>query len=268
MTPAPGGRYVFDTAADTERRRLEAQTELWDPFTFRVLAATGVTAGWRCLEIGAGTGSVAAWLVDRVGPNGLVVATDVETRWLEPLASPNLVVRHHNVVANPLDEHGYHLIHARLVLEHLAERQVVVAKLADALRPGGWLVVDDYDLRTIPASEPPHRAWRRVGEATIEVLRAAGADPYYGGKLLCVLRTAGLAYVTAEALVQPVLAPALAPMVLPVIEQMRDALLSTGRVTASDIDDVIGALLQDGDSQLSTYTPILVSARGRRQPSG
>jgi hypothetical protein len=75
-------------------------------------------------------------------------------------------------------------------------------------------------------------------------------------------------YVTAEALVQPVLAPALAPMVLPVIEQMRDALLSTGRVTASDIDDVIGASLQDGDSQLSTYTPILVSARGRRQPSG
>jgi hypothetical protein len=43
-----------------------------------------------------------------------------------------------------------------------------------------------------------------------------------------------------------------------------------GRATcpASDIDDVIGALLQDGDSPLSTYTPILVSARGRRQPSG
>jgi SAM-dependent methyltransferase len=268
MMPSPRGRYVFDTTADAERRRLGAQTELWDPFTFRMLAATGVTAGWRCLEIGAGTGSVAAWLVDRVGPDGLVVATDVETRWLEPLASPNLVVRHHNVVANQLDEHGYHLVHARLVLEHLAERQVVVAKLAAALRPGGWLVVDDYDLRTIPASEPPHRAWRRVGEATIEVLRAAGADPHYGAKLLCALRTAGLADVTADALVRPVLAPALAPMVLPVIEQAREALLATGRVTASDIDDVTGALLRDGDSQLSTFTPILVSARGRRQSSG
>jgi SAM-dependent methyltransferase len=268
MTRSPGGRYVFDTAADAERRRLEAQTELWDPFTFQVLAATGVTTGWRCLEIGAGTGSVAAWLVDRVGPDGLVVATDVETRWLEPLASPNLVVRHHNVVANQLDERGYHLIHARLVLEHLAERQVVVAKLAAALRPGGWLVVDDYDLRTVPASEPPHGPWRRVGEATIEVLRAAGADPYYGSKLLHALRTAGLADATAEALVRPVFAPALAPMVLPVIEQMREALLATGRVTAGDIDDVSGALLQDGDRQLSTYTPILVSARGRRHPSG
>jgi hypothetical protein len=126
MTTSRGGRYVFDTAADAERRRLEAQTDLWDPFTFRVLAATGVAAGWHGLEIGAGTGSVAAWLVDRIGPDGLVVAADVETRWLEPLASPNLVVRHHNVVADQLDEHGYHLIHVRLVLEHLAERQVVV----------------------------------------------------------------------------------------------------------------------------------------------
>jgi hypothetical protein len=114
------------------------------------------------------------------------------------------------------------------VLEHLATRQVVVAKLAAALRPGGWLVIDDYGLRTIPASETPHRAWRRVGEAMIEVLRAAGADPHSGAKLACALRTAGLADITAEALVWPVLVPALAPMVLPVNEQMRGALLSTG----------------------------------------
>ncbi|MGH9192780.1 MAG: hypothetical protein ACRDZ0_09975 [Acidimicrobiales bacterium] len=44
MTAPPTGRYVSDTAADAERRRLEAQAQLWDPFTFRMLAATGVPA--------------------------------------------------------------------------------------------------------------------------------------------------------------------------------------------------------------------------------
>lgn len=73
--------YFFDTAEQVERHRLEAQTALWDPFTFRILDGVGVAEGWRCLEIGAGTGSVASWLCERVGGSGHVVATDVETRW-------------------------------------------------------------------------------------------------------------------------------------------------------------------------------------------
>jgi hypothetical protein len=69
--------------------------------------------------------------------------------------------------------------------------------------------------------------------------------------------------VTAEALVHPVRVPELAPALLPVIVQMREAMVASGSVTADDIDDVIGTL-HDGDRPLSTYSPILVSARGRR----
>ncbi|MGH9230618.1 MAG: hypothetical protein ACRD07_18150 [Acidimicrobiales bacterium] len=47
------------------------------------------------------------------------------------------------------------------------------------------------------------------------------------------------------------------------IERMRDAMLAAGSVTDDDIDEVIGAL-HDGDTPLSAYSPILVSARGRR----
>ena len=158
MTPSLGGRYVFDTAADAERRRLEAQTELWDPFTFRVLSTTGVTAGWRRLEIGAGTGSVAAWLVDRVGPAGLVVATDVETRWLEPLASPNLVVRHHNVI-------GALLRHGDIIAVDLHTAILVSVAGAD-VSPGGCC---SRRLRLAVPCRTAHGAWRRVAEATIEV---------------------------------------------------------------------------------------------------
>ena len=48
--------------------------------------------GWRCLEIGAGRGSMATWLAERVGPAGQVVATDIDTRYLERLDLPNLHV--------------------------------------------------------------------------------------------------------------------------------------------------------------------------------
>lgn len=144
----PEARATIPARRAVGERTLDAHRELWDAFTFRRLAGVGVGPGWRCLEIGAGTGSVAAWLAERVGPTGMVVATDVETRWLEALATSNLEVRHHNVADDPVD-HGYDLIHLRLVLEHLPGRAGVVAKLAAALRPGGHLVVEDYDVRTM-----------------------------------------------------------------------------------------------------------------------
>ncbi len=167
--------YVFDTMEATERERLEAQAALWDPFTFRQLEQTGISQGWCCLEIGAGTGSVAFWLVDRVGPNGHVVATDIETHWLAP--STNLEVRHHNVVDDPVDRSGYDLVHARLVLEHLPQRRTVLAKLVEGLRPGGWLVVEDYDLRTISVTDPPRGAWSAVASAVVPVLRRGRRRP-------------------------------------------------------------------------------------------
>src|SRR5262245_58141030 len=111
--------YILDTAEAGERRRLDAQSALWDPSTIRALTATGVAAGWEGWEVGAGTGTIAAGLSERVGPAGRVVATDIETRWLDTLCRSNLVVRRHDVAVDPLEDEGYDLVHARLVLMHL-----------------------------------------------------------------------------------------------------------------------------------------------------
>ena len=99
--------------------------------------------------------------MDRVGPSGHVVATDIDTRWLAP--SLNLEVRHHhNVVDDPVDRSGYDVIHARLVLEHLPQRLTVLAKLVAALRPGGWLVVETTTYgrsRSLTRHVPPGGRW-------------------------------------------------------------------------------------------------------------
>jgi SAM-dependent methyltransferase len=255
--------YLFDTAARDERTRLEAQTNLWDPFTFRRLDRIGVGDGWRCLEIGGGTGSVATWLVDRVGTAGHVVATDLETRWLEPMAGPNCEVRRHDVTADPVEESSYDLVHARLVLMHLPARDAVVAKLAAALRPGGWLVLEDYDLLTIDASHPPHAEWGTVSRASRGLLDAVGADTAYGRKLVDVLRARGLVDINAEGILHLQRAPDAAEWLAPLLEQLRDPMIASGAATAADLDEVHREL-DDGQSPLSVFTPLLVSACGRR----
>src|SRR5687767_2363356 len=98
------GRYVFEHSWEGERSRLALLEEIFDPGTVRHLEALGVDAGWRCLEVGAGAGSVARWLCERVGAGGRVVVTDLETGLLEPLPGEFRCaeVLRHDVVADDL----------------------------------------------------------------------------------------------------------------------------------------------------------------------
>jgi SAM-dependent methyltransferase len=255
--------YLFNTAEGGERARLEAQTALWDPFTFSRLEGIGVGPGWRCLELAAGTGSVVEWLCDRVGPRGEVVATELEPRWIEYMEADNLEVRRHDVVADPLEEAAFDLIHARLLLMHLPQREQVVGKLVAALRPGGWLVLEDYDLGLIGIAYPPSGAWLRVCNAVSDVFELAGADVAWGGKLAAALARAGLGDVDAEGQVLVRRPPELAAMLVPTLERMREQVLLLGIADATDFDEVMGELENPG-STLSTYSAVLVSARGRR----
>ena len=80
---AEGGRYfAADAEADDELARLKLLEALCDPWTFRCLDGIGVRQGWRCLEVGAGAGSVVRWLSERVGSAGRVVAVDLDPRFL------------------------------------------------------------------------------------------------------------------------------------------------------------------------------------------
>ena len=67
----------------------------------------------------------------------------------------DLDVRGHRVVTDELDHAGFDLVHARAVLEHLPARDDVLARLVAALRPGGWLLVEDVDLADSPVGTGP-----------------------------------------------------------------------------------------------------------------
>jgi trans-aconitate methyltransferase len=178
MTEAES-QYAFDNAVTAETGLRFAGLEVaYDPSSIRYLTGVGVTEGWACWEIGAGSGSIARWLAERVGPAGSVLATDIDPRFIPASQLPQLAVARHDVTTDAIPVAAYDLIHARLVFSHLPQRRDVLPRLAGALRPGGWLVIEDFCHafeKGSEAADPVEARYRKVHRALAEAgLRQAG----------------------------------------------------------------------------------------------
>src|SRR6516165_12269207 len=113
----PGYRLAARGRQEAEDDRLSLLERIFDPLSRRRREL--VRPGWRCLEVGAGRGSIAVWLAKQVGENGLVVATDIDVTYLQRLDVPNLEVREHNILTDPLDALGpgsFDMVSLRLTL--------------------------------------------------------------------------------------------------------------------------------------------------------
>ena len=192
--------YLAAAMADAfERERLGLLGRLMNPMSARRLDRLGVTRGWRCLEIGAGDGSVARWLADRVGPEGHVVATDLDPRFLE---DRRVEARRHDILVDPLEMGAYDLVHCRAVLMHLAKPKRALARMTAAVRPGGWLLVEEGDVGTCRAVDPSHPAAAWFQEAQrrgAERIQATGlVDVRFGRRCRGLLEEAGLVDVEDE----------------------------------------------------------------------
>ena len=266
MASALGGAgYVFDNAAEREAQaRFAALPALYDPGTIRHLEALGVGPGWRCLEVGAGGGSIARWLAARAGPGGHVLATDVDPRFLERLAGPSLEVRRHDITTDPLPDAAFDLAHARLVLGHLPAREAALDRMVAALRPGGWLLLEDFDSlsqRPDPAINPAERRLR-LYEAMLQAMTARGVDLRLGRLLPGRLRARGLADVGAEGRVLLWQGAAAGAALLRAnFAQLRGPIAAAAGLTAAEFD---GELARLEDPDLLNPAPVLWAVWGRR----
>jgi ubiquinone/menaquinone biosynthesis C-methylase UbiE len=264
------GQYLFDNAAEQAGQRFASLEAVFDPWTESQLARTGVGPGWRCLEIGGGGGSIAGWLAERVGAEGHVLVTDLDPRYLSGLAArelPNVEVRQHNIVNDPLPDDAFDLIHERLVLIHLAEREAVVRKLVAALRPGGWLVLEDFASRLLdrawPASEPADAELYARGLATIQRLLAGrGADVTWAQRAHQLLRDLGLVDVGAAGYFMLTQGGTLGPQVDRAnIMQVRAEAVAAGLLSDAEVDRMV-ALTADPTFAVSSNP--LLTTWGRR----
>jgi hypothetical protein len=286
--------YLLDHGWSGERDRLDGLGSLFDSGTVREFEAVGVGPGWRCLEIGGGSGTVARWLCNRVGPGGRVVATDLDTGFLEGLHLPGLEVRRHDIVVDELEVGAFDLVHTRLVLEHLRDRDLALARIVRALAPGGWLVVEAFELsRMAITSSNPSPAVRRAAvvlpalfRAVLTAVRPAGLDARVGHRLPAEFCRLGLTDVTAEGrsvFIQggsPTAAAAQLSLArfAEIIADPPDALHSAAPWTAPGMLQRLAPIRRQiarrlraleplfDDAAVWTMAPALVAARGRRPP--
>lgn len=256
--------YAYDHSWTMERVRLAGLEVALDPGTREHFTRLGVGPGTRCLEIGAGGGSVACWLAERVAPGGMVVATDLETDFLESRAQgyPELEVLRHDITAEELPS-GFDVVHARWLVEWLPDKRLALRRMVSALRPGGVLFIEEPDFVTIYGAGDS-LAVRHVFVAAMRHLESTcPVDCEYGRRVMGDLAAVDLQDVHAEGRCPIVRGgtPLAADFLRLTLEKLREPVLAGGAVTPEEFAEAVAALQ---DPNVTVVAPMTVAAWGRR----
>jgi SAM-dependent methyltransferase len=189
--PSAGGRE--DTAgvsheeyllADqpSELERLQLQSRVWEPSGRQVLSRIGDGSGGRGLDVGCGALGWLRILGEWVGASGEVVGTDIEGSLLdgarsflaaEGISNVELVVD--DLFDSKLEPQSFDLVHARFVIAPLGRGPEQVASHQRLLRPGGSLVLEEWDLGSWHFN-PPAPAAERLIRLLSEIFAALGGE--------------------------------------------------------------------------------------------
>jgi ubiquinone/menaquinone biosynthesis C-methylase UbiE len=238
----------------------------WDPWTIRNLDKICVQSGWHCLEVAGGGGSIAAWLCQQVGADGYVMATDLETCFLNNINTKNLDVRAHDIRVDCLPKAAFDLVHTRALLAFLPEPSLSIRELIAALKPGGWLLIEEPDYVSAvndPSMEPKAAALSAKGwSAILTAIRMRGCDTEFGRHLYGDVAAYGLTNLHAEGFVAVQLGGTPpARFWRMTLEQLQEEILAHGLLSASEID-LYCALLES--PQYRSLSVTMMSVWGQR----
>ena len=252
--------YV-DTDSSAEHDRLTLLQELFDSDSEKLLDRAGIQPGWQCLEVGAGAGSVARILANRAGATN-VTATDMDITLLEPLAESGIRVLRHDVTTD--DAPGeFDLIHTRLVLEHVARRDLALSRMASWLKPGGVLVVEAATPMPELASDPT--VGRVLAAMAGQFGSSVGTDPTWARTLPLPLEQAGLVDCTVEGHIIPARGgSAFARWMVETHRLVEQDLVSSGAITEAELAETYAAY---ANPNFVDYTWLTIRAVGRRAAS-
>jgi SAM-dependent methyltransferase len=252
--------YVLTKDWPSEHERLALLEAMVDELSIAAIRAAGFAPGARCLDVGAGSGSIARWFAREARDPSSVVATDVDTRLLVPLEAEGVQVMVHDVVVDELPPKSFDVIHCRSVLEHLVARDEIVRRMAEWLTPDGVLVL--VDCASFPVASSHHVAYRDAMQAWVDVLALTGTDYDWSRTFPEPLLRHGYRDVGAM-LAAPVLrggSPTARFWQL-TLESLRSRIVAADLSTDGAIDEALRLL---GDPELWDLAPAFVATWGRR----
>ncbi|MFD7556441.1 class I SAM-dependent methyltransferase [Streptomyces sp. NPDC059835] len=261
--PRNEGRYgerVFRPEERGEDERIDLGALVYDETTMDRLRQLGVGPGWSCLEVGAGTGTVARRLLDEAGVDG-VLAVDRDVRFLAAHPVPGLSTLQADITSEDFSPGPFRLVHARFVLMHLPSAGQLVSRLAGLLAPGGVLVISDaVDLTTDSAPSTPYtRAMRAMWQGLRDTI---GTDVSQVPRRPELLRAAGLESVAAEIHVPPLLPGSpISRFWADTWDRARAAMTATGLIDDAGLDEAVRYLDSPDCTGLS---PGMLTTWGRK----
>lgn len=185
--------FATDMKVQADQKRLSLQEQAFDPFTIRNLETIGVAPGWNCLEVGAGYGSITSWLAERVGSGGRIIATDIRPE-LHRAGNEIVEIRQHDILKDDLENNHYDLVHSRMLLQHLPDPETALNRMAEAVKPGGWLFIEEIDNAIVPPYDSKDTRvdfFYRATSKYMEIAKKAGGEVELGRKVRFMLEKLG-----------------------------------------------------------------------------
>ena len=193
-----GDAYAMGRS-EAETERLIRQSGFYAPFTRRMFERAGLGPGMRVLDVGTGAGDVALMAAEIVGTSGGVVGVDRNPEVLETARARAVAAGLTNatfVEGNAAElepDAGFHAAVGRLVLMHQTEPAETLRSVAAAVRPGGLVAFQEYNVtsRSMVAF-PPTALWDETLGRIADALERAGVHTEMGFGLRGAFLDAGL----------------------------------------------------------------------------
>jgi len=242
-------RYILE-GDDEDLRRLLAFSEVISAPARRAFGRAGLSDGWAAIDCGCGPIGALVDMADMAGPRGRVVGVDVSAVAIERAQSVAARLGLDNVELVTGDIHSldpaalgqpFDLAFTRLFLMHQADPVLTLSKIAQLVRPGGWIIAHEPLRYPPPRSHPHMDALDAYYGLLHEMLERIGVPRGTVEGLPRPARVAGLEVVAAEGFFifgEPELAFEIHASTL---QAFKDAAVSLG-VAAGHIDALIAAL--------------------------
>jgi len=262
-------QYILGTDS-TAAQRLRVLDEVYHQTTVALLDRAGLRDGWRCADIGCGTGLVTLTMAEHVGAGGRVIGVDEAGTFVDEARQSaaehklkNTEFISGDAYSPPLPSAQFNLVYARCLLSHLDEPLRALQTMTALARPGGSVVVEDIDCGGVFA-HPETPALMRHLNLYQRAMRLHGGDPLMGRKLPRLCRKTGLTNVRFE-IVRPAepLEPVkrLYPLTLACL---KPAIVESKLATAAEVDALVAelnAMADDPAAKVSSCPMVQVWAR-------